>query len=151
MVLATEELNLTTSTIISFGEKLEEDTSRFYDVLARQQVGLAEIFLSFAKESRMNKVLLTRTYQETISDAFEACFSFKRLDLSSYNLNTDLPKESNQAIILETAIEHEKKATAFYLDMAAKSESLLATIPSAFKKIAERRIACVTKLQALSR
>ena len=144
-----QEPNVTASTIISFSEKLEEDSSRFYKELAKRRVETKGVFLSFAKESQTNKVLVTRTYQETISDAFEACFSFKGLSLDDYKVKITLTKDTSRIEALKMAVELEKKAGAFYLDAAGRSKSLLATIPQAFRKIAERRNARKLKLELL--
>jgi hypothetical protein len=37
------------------------------------------------------------------------------------------------------AIDLEEKATAFYQEVAERSQSLLATIPAAFKRVAKKR------------
>ena len=144
-----QEPNVTASIIISFSEKLEEDSSRFYEELAERYEETKGVFLSFAKESQMNKVLVTRTYQETISDALEACFSFKGLSLDNYKVKTTLTKDTSRIDALKMAVELEKRACAFYLDAAERSRSLLATIPTALKKIAERRNARKLKLESL--
>ena len=144
-----EELSLTASAIISFAEKLEDSSSAFYEGLAERYVGSKEIFLSFVKESRKNKTLVVRTYQETITDALEACFSFEGLDLRDHAVETTLAESASYAEALGTAIELEEKACKFYLDVAERSESLLATIPRAFRKVAQRRGRRKLDLQSL--
>ncbi len=127
----------TCSAIISFAEKLEGNSSKFYEELAEKYTEDKEIFLAFAKESRKNKVLVTRTYQETITDALEACFI--QINLSNYLAETTLKEGMSYLDALKIAMELEEKASKFYLDIAERSESLLATIPRAFRKVAERR------------
>ena len=144
-----EEPNPTASAIISFTERLEDDSSRFYEELAEKYAEGKETFLSFAKESRKNKVLVVRTYQETITDALEACFSFKGLNLSGYLAETTLTESMNYSDALRMAIELEEKASKFYLDASERSKSLLATIPRAFRKVAERRSNRKLKLKSL--
>jgi len=143
-----EESNVTASAIISFAEKLEEDSSKFYEELAEKYAESKETFLAFAKESKKNRVLVIRTYQETITDALEACF-IKGLDLSEYLAETKLKEGMNHSDALRMAVELEEKASKFYLNVAERSKSLLATIPRAFRKVAERRNNRKLKLKSL--
>jgi len=140
---------VTASAIISFAEKLEDLSSKFYINLTERFVEDREIFLSFAKESEKNRILVTRTYQETITDALEACFSFKGLNLNDYLIDTTLAENKDYSVTLKTAIELEEKAIKFYLDVANRSESLLAMIPRALRKAAEVRKKRMQKLQSL--
>lgn len=134
-----EEPNATASAIINFAEKLEESSLSFYEKLAEKFVESKAVFLSFAEESKRNKVLVTRTYQETITDALEACFSFKGLNLSNYIAKTNLTEDMSFPEALRIAIDLEDKSSKFYSDVAEMSKSLLATIPRALRKVAERR------------
>ncbi len=137
----------TCSAIISFAEKLESNSSKFYEELAEKSAENKEVFLAFAKESRKNKVLVTRTYQETITDALEACFI--QIDLSNYLAETTLKEDMSYLDALKMAIELEEKASKFYFDAAEQSKSLLATIPRAFRKVAENRKNRKPKLKSL--
>jgi len=94
-------------------------------------------------------VLVTRTYQETITDAIEACFSFRGLNLSDYLAETTLTEDTSYSSALKMAIELEEKSSKFYLDVAEQSKSLLATIPRAFKIVAEIRNNRKLKLKSL--
>jgi len=143
-----EESNVTASAIISFAEKLEDDSSKFYKQLAEKYMENKELFLSFAEECRKNKVLVIRTYQETITDALEACF-IKSVNLDEYIVETTLTKDANYPIALKMAIELEEKASKFYLNVAKRSESLLATISVAFKKVGEIRSERKLKLNVI--
>lgn len=143
-----EEPNVTASAIISFAEKLEDDSSKFYKQLAEKYMENKELFLSFAEEGRKNKVLVTRTYQETITDALEACF-IKGINLNDYISETTLAEDANYSTALKMAIELEEKAGKFYLNIAERFESLLATISRAFRKVAERRNNRKLKLKSL--
>ena len=146
----TEQSNVTASAIISFAEKLEAESSRFYRNLAQKCEGNhKETLLFFANESDKNKKLITRTYQETISDALEACFSFEGINLNDYRIQTALTDETNVSEALKTAMELEEKASKFYLDVAERSRSLLATMPRAFGKVAEKRGNRKIKLRSL--
>jgi rubrerythrin len=143
-----EEPNVTASAIISFAEKLEEDSSKFYKLLAEKYIENKELFLSFAEKSRKNKMLMVRTYQETITDALEACF-IKGINLNDYIPKTTLAEDADYSTALKMAIELEEKASKFYFDSAKQSESLLATIPRAFRKVAETRNNHKLKLKSL--
>jgi len=92
-------------------------------------------------------VLVVRTYRETITDALEACFI--QINLNNYLTEPTIKESTSYLNALKTAIELEGKAIKFYLDTAERSESLLATIPSAFRKIAERRKKRKFKLELL--
>ncbi len=146
-----ETCETTASIVMSFAQKLEESSILFYKSLAEKQRESQESFLAFAKESEKNRVLLIRTYQETITDALEACFSFKTLNLKDYSIEASSVNESDYAEALRTAIKLEEKAIKFYIDAVEQSKSLLATIPRAFKKVAETRIKRKETLKALIR
>jgi rubrerythrin len=142
--------SVTTSAIISFAQKLEDDSSRLYSSLAELFVDKKEIFTSFSKESKENETLVTRTYRETVSDALETSFSFEGLNLNDYEVETTLAKDISYSDALKTAIKLEKKATGFYLAAAELSKSLLATIPRAFRGVVERRNRRKLKLESFA-
>ncbi len=137
----------TCSAIISFASKLEDDSSQFYEQLAEKLTEERETFSEFAKECRKNKLLIVRTYQETITDALEACFI--KMDLADYAAEATVKEDMPPPDVLETAIRLEEKASKFYFDAAEQSKSLLATIPRAFRKVAERRRNRKLKLKSL--
>ncbi len=93
----------------------------------------------FAEESRKNGLLVTRTYQETITDALEAGFSFRGLNLDDYPVETTLTMGTSYPNALNMAMQLEEKASEFYLDVAERSKSLLATIPRVLRETAEKR------------
>ncbi len=144
-----EQPTLTASAIIDFAERLEEFSLGFYARLADRFPEHKAMFSRFAEESRKNKVHIVRTYQETITDALEAGFSFKGLDLSRYTVDIALPEEVGlgKALTLATALE--ETAGAFYREVAKRSKSLLATIPMAFKQAGKRRSSRKSQLTSL--
>jgi hypothetical protein len=97
----------TASAVISFVERLETDSSRFYREMADKYTKNKETFLKFAKECEKSRMLVTRTYQETITDALEACFSFKGLKFGDYQIET-MPKKVGYTDDLKTAIKMEE-------------------------------------------
>ena len=140
---------LTASAILSFSERLEDDSLAFYEKLAKRFDEGKEVFLGFAKESRKNKTHLVRTYQETISDALEATFSFEGLELTDYDFETALTKDTSFKEALEMALEIEEKASKLYSQIAEQAQSLLATIPGAFLRVAKKRRARKEILQSM--
>lgn len=141
--------NITASTIISYVKKLEDKSSIFYLQLAKMYEEKNQLFMSFSKESEKNKLLIVRNYQETISDALEACFSFKDMNLDDYAIDTVLKDNLSYLNALKISITLENMASKFYFDVAERSRSLLATIPRAFKKVAEKRKNRKDKLEML--
>jgi len=129
----------TASTIINFAEKLEEDASRFYEQLASAFPQGRETFLAFAREAKKSRALISRTYQETISDAIETGFSFEDLDLNRYAAEATVTGDWSYPDALRAAMKLEQEAARFYLELASRSQSLLATIPRAFTRVAQAR------------
>ena len=135
------EHNLTASMVVSFSERLEDESASYYAALAERFPEHSTVFSEAAHECAKHKVWIIRTYRETISDALEACFCFQGLDLRHYGgaeASRD-PTELQPAI--RTAIAWEKRAIAFYRDAAQRSDALLATIPGAFRRVAKKRSA----------
>lgn len=84
---------VTTSDVIGFIERLEDDSSKLYYEMAEKYPCQKDIFLKYAEECEKSKILVTRTYQETITDALEACFSFKGLELEEHKIEIYIPKK----------------------------------------------------------
>ena len=140
---------ITASAVITFTERLEDDSAALYQMLAEKFTRSKDLFLSFAEESRKSKILIVRTYQETITDALEACFCFKGMNLEEYSVHIGPLKDSQYADALAAALKLEEKAIKFYHDAARLSESLLATIPGAFRRMAEKRENRKLELQSM--
>ncbi len=135
-----ENTSVTASAIMSFSEKLEDGSIAFYESLAEKFTDSKETFLGYAKDGKKNKIHLIRTYQETVSDALETGYSFGGLDLNAYGVQTTLSTEvGSYTDALRLAVELEGQAFKLYSDVAEKAQSLLATIPRAFSKVAKRR------------
>lgn len=129
----------TSSEVISFAVKLEEDSGNFYDELALRGANDRETWTSFSAQNRKNKTAIQRAYYGVISDALEGCFAFAEIDTDNYPINTELPLELSYAESLRRAIEIEDMITAFYLDAARAAKSLLADVPIAFERTARKR------------
>jgi hypothetical protein len=90
---------------------------------------------------------VTRTYYGVISDALEACFSFKEgLDPDAYHIDIQIPKSKNLAETLEKAITLEETAQKVYSDAARLSEGLMADIPRVFRIVASKKGERITQL-----
>lgn len=140
---------LTASAIMSFAEKLEDDSSAFYEKMARRFDEGKEVFLGFAKDSNKNKTHLVRTYQETISDALEATFSFEGVKLDDYDFESALAQDSSFKEAIKMALDIEESVSKLYSQIAAQAQSLLATIPGAFSRVAKKRSARKELLQTM--
>jgi len=141
--------SVTTAAIISLIEELEDISSAFYDRLAERWTEHKPTFLGFSADGRKNKIQIVRTYQETITDALEASYSFEGFNPQAYQVDTALAAGASYAEGLRAAIALEQNACAFYEDVAARSESLLATIPRAFRRVAKLRGQRRQKLEAM--
>jgi rubrerythrin len=71
------------------------------------------------------------------------------MNLNDYAVQTALTEKTSLLDALKMAIELERKAAKFYLDVAERSRSLLATIPHAFRKVARKRNDRNIKLKSL--
>ena len=130
---------LTASAIISFSGRLEDSSAAYYRALAAKFPEHANDFSTYAKDCGKHKVQVVRTYQETVTDALETGYSFEGISLGTYALDVEGDVPGDLSAALAKAIEMEAKAVAFYTDIAVASESLLATIPRAFARVAKRR------------
>ena len=144
-----ENTNPTASAIMTFSEKLEDDSLSLYESLAGKFDQAKEVFLGFAKESKKNKVHLVRTYQETITDALEATFSFEGLEFPEFDFKAPLEEGTDFKGALKMTLEIEEKIPALYSDVAERAQALLATIPRAFSRVAKKRAARQAILQDL--
>lgn len=132
------ELN-TAAAVIRFAEEVEEKSAKFYDDCAKKYKEAEETFLSFVRENKKNVILVKRAYYGVISDALEACFSFKGLTVDEYLFETEFDEKTSLSDILKMSLEMENKIQKFYQRAGMLSESLLADVPRALKKVAEKR------------
>jgi hypothetical protein len=140
---------ITASTIISFSNDLEARSAAYYEALSEAFPEQSVTFGRFARDCAKSSTQVTRTYQETVTDALETGFSFASISLDSYEYNTELPAGADLAQAVGQALALEETAIAFYTDVATSSESLLATIPRAFRRVAKTRRRRREKLEAI--
>jgi hypothetical protein len=140
---------VTASAIMSYAERLEEDSAAFYEKMAGKYGQGAESFLRFAKESVKNGTHLVRTYQETITDALEASYAFEGLELPDFDFEAPLAEGTGFEAAVGMAAEIEKEISALYSKIADLAQALLATIPRAFRRVAKKREARQEALLAM--
>lgn len=134
-----EPRGVTASSVISFVERLEDQSTAFYEVLAERYPEGRDVFREFAESGQKDKRAIVRTYRETVTDALETGFSFRGLDLDQYQIDAELAQDADIEEALDQALALEERTTAFYREVAERSRSLLATIPMAFRRAAKRR------------
>lgn len=141
----------TASAIISFHSRLEDQTAKFYSSVVENEKYSdgRETFLAFAQENKKQKAMIRRTYQEVITDAFEACFSFTDLHEDAYRIDIELTDDLSYAEVLEKAINIEEKSDTFCTQVSEKSKALLAGISRAFKRAAKSKMKRKLLLQSL--
>ena len=142
---------LTAAAIISFCERLQDDSARFYEELARRFPEHRRAFEGYAQRCERDKTQIQRTYQETVTDALETGYSFEGLNLQEYVVDLSLAPNADLNAAIDVAVALEKRAIAFYEDVARRSQSLLATIPRAFERVAQRRSERLSELEAMRR
>lgn len=140
---------VTTSSVISFSESLEDRSAALYKDLAEAFPQERDMFLSMAEDCEKVKTSVVRTYRETVSDALETGFSFEGLDLSDYDVDVALEEDVTYEEALRMAIALEERASDFYRDVGGRSRSLLATISMAFSSAARKRKRRRQRLQSL--
>jgi hypothetical protein len=143
------EQTITAAIVVGFSEQLEDGSAAFYEEMARRFPEQGDAFLVFAKDCQKSKVTIVRTYQETITDALEAGYSFEGMRIPPPLFGLVL--ESGQGLkgALDVCIALEDRASDFYTTAADRS-SLLATIPGAFRRVARTRAQRKSKLEAMS-
>jgi len=130
---------ITAAVIISRSEQMQDACADMYRELATRFSEQAEDLTAFAKRCERNKVQIVRTYQETVSDALETNFAFadlalpEALDTQGALRADDWTKAAAEAIAIEETI------ITFYQQVAEACESLLATIPSAYRRVIKAR------------
>ena len=140
---------ITASAIISFSTDLEARSEAFYQALATRFPEQRAAFERMARDCAKSSTLVRRTYQETITDALEAGFSFAGLSFADYEADAEQPAEADLPQAVGQALALEETAIVFYEAVADSSESLLATIPRAFRRAAKTRRRRRDKLESM--
>ena len=128
----------TTAEVISFVERLENESAAFYESLSARYARDEDVLRSFARENRKYVTQFRRAYYSVISDAIEGCFAFA-INPDEYSFDAGLSDEASYAEALGKALEMEEKMIRFYSDAAEQSRPLMADVPQAFALIARKR------------
>ena len=128
----------TAAELVRLSAALEEDTARYYEALASRFPDRAEQLNGWARDSRKNALHIQRTYQETISDALEACFAFEGLDAKAFAAPKPPDSGSWDQACAEAAAMETRTITLLNR-LADMSQNLLGTMSDAFRSAAVRR------------
>jgi len=139
----------TTSQLINYAVELEDKSAKFYEDLAEKFEEYKETFLSFVKENKKNKILIYRTYNEVVTDAFETGFSLEGFNTDEYIFEGTVAEDASLSDMVHRALETEQIIQRFYLSTAEKSKSFLADISQVFERIAKKRGEGKEKLKSL--
>jgi rubrerythrin len=138
----------TTSEVISFSRRLEDESAVFYQTLSRRFPQEGSDLSSFVKENKKNITQVERSYHGVITDAIEGCFAFD-LDPEEYELEPELLEYTNFPEAIDCAIKIEHKIKSFYESAAEQSKSLMADVPRAFLMVAKKRNERISRLKML--
>ena len=138
----------TASEVISFAKKLENESAKFYEGLAKRYSKDKDVFLAFAEENGKNVTQIERAYYGVITDAIEGCFAFD-IEPDEYMFSTELADNASYSNALNKAEEIEQKMVNFYSDAAEQSKSLMADVPRIFAIVARKRSNRIPKLKSL--
>ena len=144
------EQTITAAVVVGFSEQLEEGSAALYEEMAQRFPQHGDVFLGFAKDCQKSKVTIVRTYQETITDAIEAGYSFAGMVMPQPLFGLALKQGQGLKEALAVCAALEGKANGFYTEVADRSASLLATIPGAFRRVARARAQRKSKLETMS-
>ena len=139
----------TTSEVIRFATELEGRNQDFYNLLAERYPEAKEVFSVMARESKKNKVLVQRTYNEVVTDAIETAYSFDQLDVDEDMGAAILPDGLSISDAVAVAGQVEEDIIIFYLTSAEMSRGLLADLPPVFERITRKRKERKRKLASL--
>ena len=140
---------ITAAVIISRTAALQDRSAELYRQLAAQFAEHAEDLLAFAERCERNKVQIVRTYQETVSDALETGFAFAGLSLPDPLATDAVAQAVDWPTAARGAIALEEQAITFYEQVAEACESLLATIPGAYRRVIKTRKRRIEELKGM--
>jgi rubrerythrin len=142
------EIN-TAAALITYISKIEQESAKLYEKLAKKHEELRETFLSFAKENKQNETNIKRAYYSVISDALEACFSFGGLNADNSLSQPIVDEDTSLSEVLRYSIDLEEGIEMFYSKAAEQSKALLADLPRVIGHVAKLRNKRRMKLRVL--
>jgi len=139
---------ITASAVVSYATKLEEESAKLYEEIAQKHPENKNIFLSLAKENKINKQSIERAYYSVISDKLEACF-IKTLNTDNYSIEIKLPEKADYSTVLSKAVEIEEKIQKFLIDASNAIGALVPDVSWTFSRIGKKREERINKLKSL--
>ena len=139
---------ITASAVVSYATKLEEESAKLYEEIAQKHPENKDIFLSLAKENKINKQSIERAYYSVISDKLEACF-IKTLNTDNYSIEIKLPEKADYSTVLSKAVEIEEKIQKFLIDASNAIGALVPDVSWTFSRIGKKREERINKLKSL--
>jgi hypothetical protein len=139
---------ITASAVVSYATKLEEESAKLYEEIAQKHPENKDIFLSLAKENKINKQSIERAYYSVISDKLEACF-IKTLNTDNYSIEIKLPEKADYSTALSKAVEIEEKIQKFLIDASNAIGALVPDVSWTFSRIGKKREERINKLKSL--
>ena len=136
---------------LKFGMELEESIREFYEELSERE-DLADevkaVFSEFAEESSEYWDYLDDKHRDACRSDMDmgALEPMSGMDIEDYELDVGLDPESESQDAVKAAIEAEKKASKFYVDIGEETDYISARET---KKIADKRDSRISKLESL--
>ena len=140
----------TTSEVISFIRKMEEQGAEYYENAAAIVADKSQLFRGFAEENRKFVKQVERTYYGVISDALEGGFAFS-ISRNEYDIELSRGSQNDLMAVMETALEIEVKILRLYEEAARQSQQLMADIPRVLTLVARKRKPRIEVLKGLIR
>ena len=128
----------TASAVVSFAEKMENDTAEYYESLTQRFKEDRSLISSFVKENKANIVKLNKACKGVITDTnkSDAVFSIEE---GEYAIETLLPNDIEYSDALHKALAFERTIIKFYNDASEQAKGIKADIPKQFIKAARVR------------
>jgi hypothetical protein len=127
----------TISQLISHYTQLESNLTKIYEKFALEYPEQAEVFKKFAKENKKYVDMVTRSYYEGVTDAFEVGFMAEPLNPDEYTLKKNRVRDL--VSVLDSLIVYEETVIRFYVDVSKGSSELLPHIPDTFEHLIRRK------------
>ena len=138
----------TCSGAISLSREIENESTKFYQEMAKKYETEKELFIGFMKENGKFITQIERAYYGVITDALEGCFAFN-LNPEDYKFKPNLPKDVSYSKAMAEALDMEDKIITFYQTAAEQSKHLMADVPRSFTLVAKKRSERILKLKSL--
>lgn len=126
----------TTSMLIGYHQKIEEQQSLFYESLAEEFPQYRDYFKTLSKDHLRHKDMAQRAYREGVTDAFEVGFLANPINPENYNL---IKPEGDISSSIMTMIENENTIIKYCADVIQNSSRLLPDVLATFERLVKRK------------